>query len=134
MTLKINTDTTIQNIQLRFQIAFPFLKIEFSDKPHKTGESITGGHWYDPSIPILSIAKKPHTGTIQIQPWHKTGHVEDLFQKNFGLYPQVFRKDRGEWIQTAGTDMFTLDEQNEIGRKLVDSTSGNSWLERESLL
>lgn len=134
MTIKIGHKTTVKDIQKRFSVAFPYLKIEFSDRPHGEGEPTRKGHWYDPSFPILDIANRPETGVILIQPWHKTGYVEELFAIRFGLYPQIFRKEDEKWIETAGTDIFTLDEQNEIARKIVEKTGGYYHREREMLL
>jgi hypothetical protein len=133
MTIKIDHTTTIGDIKRKLQTAYPFLKIEFSDKSHEEGEATLSGHWYHPGFKVLDIAKRPNAGLIVLMPWHKTGYVEELFKSKFGLYPQIFRNEKGKWIQTAGTDIFTLDEQNEIGRKAIEGT-GNYWLEKEHLL
>jgi hypothetical protein len=134
MTIKIKKETVISDVQSRFRSAFPFLKIEFSDKAHQTGEATVGGHWYRSETRVRSIIKKLSPTEIVIRPWDKTGDVEKKFEQSLGLHPQIFRKDEKRWIQTAGTDIFTLDEQNEIGRKLEEKTTGLSQLERENLL
>jgi hypothetical protein len=134
MIVNINHKTTIEDVQRKFSIAFPFLKIEFSDKPHKRGEQTRKGHWLDPGIRLLDIAKKPESGWIAIQPWGKTSSVEESFKENFGLFPQIFRKEGDRWIETAGTDVFTLEEQDGIGRRMVDKNHDPYWREREVLL
>ncbi|RYZ22951.1 MAG: hypothetical protein EOO10_21355 [Chitinophagaceae bacterium] len=134
MTIKIKKGTVIADVQCRFRSAFPFLKIEFSDKAHQTGEATVGGHWYRSETKVRSIIKKLLPIEIVIRPWDKTGDVERKFEQTLGLHAQIFRKDEQRWIQTAGTDIFTLDEQNEIGRRLEEKTSGISHLERENLL
>jgi len=134
MTIKIDHKITIKQLNKKLQAAYPFLKIEFADKPHKEGEQTKKGHWYDGEFRLLDIAKKSETGFIILQPWHKVGQIEELFEIKFGLYPQIFRREDDRWIQTAGTDVFTLDEQNEIGKKTVEKTSGNYWIKREILL
>jgi len=134
MILHIDHKTTIEDIQRKFSTAFPFLKLEFFDKPHKTGEPMHKGHRLDPAFRLLDFAKKPHSGFIIIHPWDKTGFVERYFKEKFGLFPQIFRKEENKWIETAGTDVFTLEEQDGIGRRVVDKNHDPYWREREILL
>ena len=134
MIIKINHKTTVRDVQRKFNLAYPFLKIEFSDKPHKQGEQVRKGHWLDSAFRLLDIAKKPQPGWIAIQPWQKVGSVEEFFKETFGLFPQIFRKQYERWIETAGTDVFTLEEQDGIGRKTVDENHDPYWSEREVLL
>lgn len=134
MNIHITGNTTIWEIQKIFRKSFPYLKIEFSDQPHRFAEPTTEGHWYDPCFRILEIAHKNHEGYIQIKPWNTTGETEQFFAEQFGLYPQVFRMENGRWIQSAGTDFLSLDEQNEIGRLHFEEKPGNSRIERECFL
>ena len=134
MTIKIDHTITIRQLQKRLQAAYPFLKIEFANKSHEEGEQIKKAYWYDAGCKLLDIAKKPETGLITLQAWYKAGYIEELFKNKFGLYPQIFRRQNDKWIQTAGTDVFTLDEQNEIGKKTVEHTHSGYWIEREILL
>ena len=134
MILEINDKTTIKDIQKQFRKTYPFLKIEFSDKPHQFGEVTKGGHWYDPSFRLFKISRRNEVDYIEMQPWSRTGDVEEAFQRKFGLHPQIFRREEYQWIQTAGTDMFTLDEQNEIGQKTLERRANSYWIQREVLL
>jgi hypothetical protein len=134
MIINITNKTTIKDVQRRFSVGFPFLKIEFSNKQHEMGERTENGRWYDPSFRVLSIAKKPEPGWVIVQPWQKTGYIEELFKERFGLYPQIFRREGNYWVETAGTDVFTLEEQNSIARKVVDTSRRFSWRERDLLL
>src|SRR5690349_20507307 len=117
MILHINHETTIKELQEKFRKAYPFLKIEFADRSQQPGEVKKPCHWYDPVFRLQNIAKLPRNGEITLHPWSKTGDVEDMFSSMFGVYAQIFRNQGGSWIQTAGTDVLTLDEQNEIGVK-----------------
>lgn len=134
MTIKIDHSICIRQLNKKLQAGYPFLKIEFSDRPHGEGEQTRKGHWYDIGFKLFDIAKKKEVGFVSLQPWHKVGQVEELFKTRFGLYPQIFRRENDKWIQTAGTDVFTLDEQNEIGKKTVEKNNGSYWIEREILL
>jgi hypothetical protein len=135
MILEINNTVTIKEVQKRFHAAFPFLKIEFSDQPHDWGEPVLDGHWHSVDFQLSTIARRaPMADFIIIQPWDKVGDVEEQIKTKFGLYPQIFRREEYHWIQTAGTDELTLDEQNDIGRRSLESRTGNLWIERETLL
>ena len=134
MIINITNRTTIKDVQKKFSVAYPFLKIEFFDKQHDEGERTKNGHLYDPVFKVLAIAKKPEAGWITVHPWQKTGFLEETFKDRFGLFPQVFRREGDRWIETAGTDVFTLEEQNNIGRRLVDQKRRFSWRERDLLL
>ena len=65
---------------------------------------------------IGEIRKQHNPGMIEIHSWRKTGMVEQELRKRFGLHVQIMRKHGDSWIQTAGTDELTLEEQNEIGQ------------------
>jgi hypothetical protein len=134
MNIHIAETTTIREIQKIFQNSFPYLKIEFSDKSHEFGEPTNHGHWYDPCFRLLDIAHKKDGGYIQINPWNSTGATEQDFADLFGVYPQIFRMDKGHWIETAGTDIISLYEQNEIGKQNFTSKPLVLWVERECLL
>lgn len=134
MIINITNKTSIKDVQRKFSAAYPFLKIEFYDKPHLQGHKSLKGHWYDRDFRLLDIAAKHEKGWIVLHPWHKTGYVEEVFETRFGLHPQIFRRENDEWIETAGSDVFTIDEQNEIGRKTVEKNHSPLWRERELLL
>ncbi len=134
MKIKINNSTTVNDVQQQFQKAYPYLKIEFADKSHEFGETTKTKHWYDKSFKLSAISKKLNADTIGVQGWKKTGDVEEEFKTKFLLFPQIYRREGSQWIQTAGTDVFTLDEQNEIGKKSMENPSDNLWIEREKIL
>lgn len=134
MKIPLDPSTTLMDIQRQFQLMFPLLSIRFSDKEHQFGEAILHGHWHDESLPFLSITKTRYLDYIEIEKWYKTGDVEQLLQKFFGVHPQVFRKQNDSWIQTAGTDEFTLEEQNEIAQKNIQDEMGSFWPKTDALL
>jgi len=81
------------------------------------------------------IERKKHSpGIIHFQPWMKTGQIEEQMKEQFGLFTQIYRRNGYEWIESAGTDELSLDEQNDIGKKSVLNYHHNLWIEREVLL
>jgi hypothetical protein len=133
MILNLLPSTTLAEIQEKFQQQFPFLKIWFASVRHSFGESVGPGHWYDASFHLSALARNFTPKIIEIHSWHKTGELEEIFNE-IGLYAQVFRWEDDHWIETAGTDVLSLDEQNQIGFASAEKRSGNLWIEREALL
>ncbi len=134
MKIFIDRHTTIKDIQDAFQVEYPFLNIQFSDKKHEYGMYTEDGHWYDPCFKIRRMTKRPLDLYITIHPWHRTGDIEADFESVLSLHPQIFRLEENGWIETAGTDIFSVEEQNYIGRKLAEERGGNLWIERECVL
>ena len=134
MIIQVDYSTTVKDIQGIFQKTYPFLKIEFADKPHMFSEPTWDPGWYAPEERILNIATKDRLGFITFYPWDKTGNLEMDFQEKFGLFPQVFRRHGEEWLQTAGSDLLSLEEQNELGKESLEQALGFYWLRNEIVL
>jgi hypothetical protein len=114
MLIEIDDSKTIADIQDRFSLCFPYLKIEFYNKPHHWEESTAAKYLIDPATFIRDIRKKHAPGIVEIKSWHKTGDVEQLFKKLFGLNAQIFRLEDNRWKQSAESDNLTLAMQTEI--------------------
>ena len=132
MILPIYPDTSISDVQSFFHRAYPFLRIAFCDGAHAWGERCATFHWHDPTILLTHVAERSKIpASIPLHPWLKTGDVEDAFETCFGLHAQIFRKEGGRWVETAGTDDLTLDEQNDIGYRSEARLHEVMWIERE---
>ncbi|TAN21092.1 MAG: hypothetical protein EPN37_00735 [Chitinophagaceae bacterium] len=114
MILEVNDTKTIEDIRKEFSDYYPFLRIEFYDEPHKYGEASSDKHLLPHNKAINEIRKRHECGMLEIYSWHKTGTVEQEFKRLYGLNVQIFRRQGDRWIQTAGTDELSLEEQNEI--------------------
>ncbi len=122
MIIQIHDTKTIADLQEKFSQFFPFLKIEFYDQPHHWYEESPEKTAYGASYKIGDIRKQHDHGDLEIHSWYRTGDLEQSFSKKFDLNVQVFRLHGENWVQTAGTDKFTLKEQNEIARQAtIDS-------------
>jgi hypothetical protein len=131
MTIHIYPKTTVGDIQQQFSIAYPFLRILFCDQPHREGEEVVNAHWYKPKLQLAEKAKNALNNELSIHPWHRTAEVEMAFVNCLGLPVQIFRKEGDRWIQTAGSDELTLEEQNTIGREREEAQHGSIWTENE---
>lgn len=136
MILSIQDDITIREIQEKFCLYYPFLKIEFYRHPHGRLEYSSEKEQYSCKKSLGQIRQRHNNGMLEIHGWYKTGDVEQVFNEDFGLYVQVFRREGDVWIQTAGTDDLSLEEQDEIGRTITrDQLHGSGgWIEREKPL
>ncbi|MGZ5190674.1 MAG: hypothetical protein ACXWCZ_06605 [Flavisolibacter sp.] len=134
MTIEINDKTTLHHIQKQFRKAYPFLKMRFADKPHQFGEETDEVHWYPSHVRVVDIVDTNKPGSIKIYPYNKAGDIEQLFKRRFNLFPQIFRRDEYKWIQTAGTDIIPVEEQNEIGKKSIEKISGISGIQTTHIL
>lgn len=116
MLLKIYDQDKIDEIQDKFNECFPYLKIEFFDKPHKWRESSAEVNLIPQGSYIADIRKSHDSGVISIKSWDKTGFVEQEFKRLFDLNVQIFRLHKDKWIQTTDSDELTLQEQSDLAK------------------
>ena len=114
MLIEIDDTKTVADIQDRFSLCFPRLKIEFYKKPHGWEESSSTKHQVEPDAFIGDIRKNHNPGILEIKSWYKTGEVEKLFKQLFGLNAQIFRLENNRWKQSIESDGLTLAMQTEI--------------------
>lgn len=101
----------------------------FYDESHGWQQASSNKHQLPINKTIGEVRKHHYPGSIEIHSWYKTGHIEQEFRNLFGLHIQILWSQGDTWIQTAGTDELTLEEQNEIGRNtaqaLINAEQGN---------
>jgi hypothetical protein len=111
MILSIHDSLTIEDLQERFSLCFPHLKIEFYKKPHRWKAYSSEKNKIDPKSKIEDIRKKHNQGELEIKSFDLAGKVEQEFRDRFGLYVQIYRNENGDWLQTTSTDSCSLNEQ-----------------------
>ncbi|MFT3682169.1 MAG: hypothetical protein QM791_17980 [Ferruginibacter sp.] len=118
MHLEINGERVIKDIQADFNLAYPYLKIEFFN-------SAVQYHNYVPQqkteniLPLKNILRnKIIPVSVEITDQMTVTELESIFMQRFGLYAQVFRKSGGIWLETTLTDKWTLKQQNDHGREI----------------
>jgi hypothetical protein len=133
MIINITRKTPIKEVQQKFNIAFPFLKIEFSAEPYQ-GEEENDDLFCVPGGKLFEVARKKQTGWVILQIQQTAGQLQKLFEDRFGVYASIFRKENDRWIKLTGTDAKTLEEQNRVGRNSIERNRDPYWREREVLL
>lgn len=118
MIITINDKRKIHAIQEKFTELFPYLKLEFFSKPHKSKGGTAKKFMKSGSKTIGECRTVHKEGTITITPQMTVAQVEDTFRDVYGLSAQVFRKSGKIWLQTTVTDGWTLEEQNSQGKAL----------------
>lgn len=118
MKITINDKRKIFAIQEEFNIAFPFLRIEFFSKPSKPGGG-SSKKLIKQGSKTLAECRTIHTnGKISIEAEMTVNELEQRFSDVYGIGVQVFRKSGNVWLETTVTDGWTLREQNDQGEAL----------------
>jgi len=117
MKIRLAQEFTIAEVQHAFQEVFPYLKLVFFSKPHKAFKGSAAKYLIqDKNQKLGSIEKEPKEGVLYLEPEMPTWQVERLFEEEFGLHVQVFRKSGNTWLETSVTDSLSLEQQNAKGR------------------
>lgn len=120
MYIEVNDTTTIHHVQKRFEDYYPYLNINFYKVPHKKYEASKEGDLIPGNKKIGEVKKTHVSAVLEIKPDSTVAEIEKEFLHRFGLSVQVLRKQKGEWVQTRGTDDFTVKELNELARNSSD--------------
>jgi len=118
INLQIAPNRLISDIQKEFNSVFPFLKLEFFYNKNLSHSKLSIRE-ITPRISQQADSQKSNSdGFIKINGEMRVNELEDIFQKNFGLSVQVFRKSGNLWLETTMTDNWTLQHQNNHGREI----------------
>jgi hypothetical protein len=122
MNIEINSSKSIENIQRSFNSAYPYLKLEFFTQAHEKGQATAGKYMVNPKKLIGDYSKENITSSLNVTDSMTVFELEKLFESNFGLHVQVFRKSGRIWLETTATDDWTLQSQNEQGKELSEGS------------
>jgi hypothetical protein len=117
MLLRIHDNLLIEDLQEKFSLCFPCLKIEFYSMPHHWKKGSLQKDIISPKNRVGDIRKNHSDEILEIKSSDKVGEVEKKLKKMFGLNVQIFRKENNCWIQTTSTDVFTLEGEAELSKK-----------------
>lgn len=120
MKIQVTTKMTIAALQQAFSACFPYLSISFYSKPHDIYQSCPVKYLITETNDMLErLEKRPHNAEVNIFADMTVSELETLFEREFGLHVQVFRKDGNAWTETTFTDNLSLREQNETALKSI---------------
>ncbi|PSL44168.1 hypothetical protein CLV51_10633 [Chitinophaga niastensis] len=122
MQIHINDETLVVDIQEEFRRYYPYLKLEFFYKPHVKGEYYAKEEKVISDTPIEKIRVTHHSGWLDINYYRTAAAVEHDCWYLFGFCMQILRKSNGQWLETTGTDNWTLEGLNAAGRPAEKQT------------
>jgi hypothetical protein len=123
MKLRITPNRLISDVQKDFNSAFPFLKIEFFQN-RNLQPAFTFQQMLPHSKRIVEGQHALTDGDVEISSTMTVKDLEKIFQDQFSLAVQVFRRSGNLWLETTMTDGWTLGLQNQHGLEI--STAGKT--------
>ena len=117
----ITSRKSIEEIQREFGKLFPYLKLEFYKKSHKTGEGSPIKDEIKSDKLLSDLIEESVNKELMIFPSMQVCELEQQFETLFNLHVQVWRKSGSIWLQTISTDEWTLEAQNSHGKESVKS-------------
>lgn len=108
MTLEIDDSKRIGEIQEKFSLCYPLLKLEFCRKKHGWQQVCPDKEIVQDDICVGDIRKNHNPGVIEMKSQQQVGRIEKEFYKKFGLSVQICYKSGQHWIQTGRSDNMTL--------------------------
>lgn len=118
MEVIIKNDKKISEIQKEFNDLFPYLKLEFFSKPHRSGGHSNLKFILNNSKTIGECRTIQGDNEILISPSMTVNALEQDLGASFGIGVQVFRQSGKVWLETTFTDGWTLEMQNSQGEDL----------------
>lgn len=119
MLLKIDDNTTIEDLQDKFNECFPHLKIEFFQGQHalKENKPVQG------IVRISDISKNYQTGVIEIKSWYKVEKVLLDIKHQLSLSARVYR--------LQGQHYVPLNKDEHINTRIVSEKMQETGVETE---
>lgn len=112
MTFHIAPERTIGELQSDFSEAFPGLRLVFFSKPHRAYKGSAAKFLVQKKdAPLYELSPSMKTGYLLLEPDLTVWQVERLFEEEYSLHVQVFRKSGKIWLETSVTDDLTLEQQ-----------------------
>ncbi len=125
MKLIIRRTEPFTTIQAAFHQHFHYLKIEAYAKSHEMHELNPEKQHLSADTLLSAISTFKKEGEFVIDGEMPTGEFEKALWNEFGIAVQVSRRSGHLWIQTAFTDDWSLNKQNEESRLMNQADSGD---------
>jgi hypothetical protein len=110
MILEIDDNKTVGDLQERFSMCFPGLKLEVCTHKHGWEDFCPEKEFLPVHFHVGTVRKTHDPGRIEIKSWNKVGEVEKDLYKLFGLNAQICYRAGERWIQSGKSDNLTIGE------------------------
>lgn len=115
--MNISNNLTVQNITDQFNIAFPYLRLEFYHHAHDENHGSTKSDQVNHHTLLGQLNPALQDDDLVLDPGMTVAEFENLMNEKFQLHVQVFRKSADLWLQTTATDHWSLEKQNGKGQR-----------------
>jgi hypothetical protein len=126
MKMLIEGSRLLQDVQQEFNVAYPFLKIEFFRPHNGTSVQSSAANMLKHSMLISDARRVLKDGVMDIYDSTIVSELEREFREIYGLHVQVFRKSGNVWLETTMSDGWTLERQNYHGREISDHSHSSA--------
>ncbi len=116
MILRLSREDTVEEVQDRFNQAYPYLKIDFFRLSE--GRLAAEVRQKIAKSALLRTAGLRRDGEIRIDDSMTVAEMEKEFKRLFNANVQVSRKSGSIWLETTMTDSWTLRQQDDRGKEL----------------
>lgn len=117
MILHIHGNRNLKELQDDFNNYFPYLRLEFFAKPHRKLMRSSMRRKLHSYLQVDTVRSRQRNGALTVDGNMPVHELEQLLQQQYDLSAQVFHFAKGEWLMTDATDVATLTELNEQGRR-----------------
>ena len=116
--MKITKTSTVTDIQKQFNAKFPLLSIRFYKVAHEDHEGSRKKDEVGEDLPLTELSPSLQEASIPLTSQLTVEALETMFENEFGLHVQVFRKSGETWLQTSVTDHWTLEKHMKIAEDM----------------
>jgi hypothetical protein len=118
MTLYMNNENTLQDMQRVFTTCYPYLKIDFSRPVEVLAKKTLQTQKIQAMDRIGWFAGLEHTASINIDGNRTVAQVSADIEKIVDLSVMIRRRSGNVWIETSLTASWTLEQQNREGEHI----------------
>jgi hypothetical protein len=116
--MKITKTSTVTDIQEQFHAKFPLLTIRFYKVAHEDHEGSRKKDEVEDNLALSELSPSLQEASIPLTPQLTVEALESMFENEFGLHIQVFRKSGDTWLQTSVTDHWTLEKHMKVAEDM----------------
>jgi hypothetical protein len=119
MELNFNQNTTIGDLKKQFNQNFEAVRIEFYHHSHKDRSASAKEDQIKDQVALKDLIKTGKSIHLEFDRTIKISELEQIFEQDFGLHIQIFRKYGESWLQTTLSDHWSL-QMAEIAAKELE--------------
>lgn len=118
MEIYFTQETTIEEVQHQFMLAFPHLKLGFFNDLNKDQILTADELIKNEKVRFSELAAKSSSGKLIIDSKQTIFEFEKSVYEQFGIQVQVLRKSGNTWLVTTNTDSKTFAEQEALALEM----------------